>query len=64
MVFCCTHRYVPSLVVITASSVSRRENVQSPCDRNYVEKDSKMDLSIRSLPLRSWKLGEAEEERL
>ena len=52
MIFCYSYRSVPYLdIVREASSGSRWEQMQRPAARHYVESQSKLEVSIRSLDL-------------
>lgn len=65
MIFCYTYRSVPCPVIGEAFSSSRWERVQRPTGRHHVERESKLEGSIGSLPLEFREsLSRVRQERL
>lgn len=51
MILCYTHKSEPYLVIVREASIrSRCEQMQRPTARQYVKRESKWEVSIKSLP--------------
>lgn len=65
MIICHSHRLVPYLAIIKEVPFSSRwEHMQRPTARHYVERTSKLEVSINPLPQNLGNPAEEDAERL